>query len=126
MKQKWIFLVLLGCFLIPGWAGAVEDHFVLDTTADLIELCTVPKSNPLHDEAVNFSIGFLVGAYHYHVVANTGPKGNSLVCLPDPPPPRAKVVAMFIDWAKKHPEYMNEEPVETWFRVLMENYPCNR
>jgi hypothetical protein len=125
MKQKWMILVLLGCFLIPGRAGAVEeDHFVLDTTADLIELCTVPKADPLHKEAVHFGMGFLVGAYHYHIVTNTGPKGNRLVCLPDPPPPRSKVVTMFIDWARKHPEYMNEEPVETWFRFLIKTYPC--
>ena len=127
MKRKWMILVLLGAFLIPGWVGAVDEHdFVVDTTADLIELCMVSKSDPLHKEAVNFCLGFLVGAYHYHVAANTGPKGKCLVCLPDPPPPRVEVATMFIDWAKKHPEYMGEEAVETWFRFLIETYPCKR
>ena len=125
MKRKWMIVVLLGAFLIPGWAGAVEkDDFMIDTTADLIELCTAP--NPLQKEAVSFCLGILVGANHYHVAENAGPKGSHLVCPPDPPPPRAKVASMFIDWAKKHPEYMNEEAVETWFRFLIETYPCKR
>lgn len=127
MKQKWMILVLLGAFLIPGGAGAVEKgDFDVDTTEDLIELCTAPKSDPLHEEAVNFCLGFLVGAYHYHVAENTGPEGKLLVCPPDPPPPRAKVASTFIDWVKKHPEYMDNEAVETWFRFLIEKYPCKR
>ena len=31
---------------------------------------------------------------------------------------------MFIDWAKAHPQYMDESPVETEFRFLMETWPC--
>jgi hypothetical protein len=127
MKQKWMILVLLGAFLIPAWVGAIEKgDFIVDTTGDLLELCTAPESDLLHKEAVNFCLGFLVGSYHYHVAANAGPKGDHLVCPPDPPPPRAKVAGMFIDWAKKHPGYMNEEAVETWFRFLIETYPCKR
>ena len=127
MKRKWIILVLLGAFLIPGWVSAVEEQdFVVDTTADLIELCTASKTDPLQKEASNFCLGFLVGTYHYHVAENSGPKGKRLVCLPDPPPPRAEVASMFVDWAKKHPKYMDEEAVETWFRFLIETYPCER
>ncbi len=103
-----------------------EEDFVVDTTGDLIKLCIAPKSEPLHREAVNFCVGFLVGAYHYQVAQHAGPKGKWLVCPPDPPPSRGEVGAMFVDWAKKHPEYMDEEAVETWFRFLIEKYPCNR
>ena len=125
MKQKWMVLLLLGAFLIPGWVNAIQERdFAVDTTGDLIELCITPKSDPLHKEAVNFCLGFLVGSYHYHVAENAGPKGSELVCPPDPPPPRAKVASMYVDWVKKHPEYMNEEAVETWFRFLIETYPC--
>ncbi|MBL7178284.1 MAG: hypothetical protein ISS66_20870 [Desulfobacteraceae bacterium] len=127
MKRKWMMWVLLGTFLIPGWVGAVEkDDFVLDTTGDLIALCTVPQADPLHKEAVSFCIGFLVGAYHYHVAEHAGPKGRRLVCPPDPLPSRTEVVKQFIDWTNKHPEYMGEEAVETWFRFLIEKYPCKR
>jgi len=125
MKRKWMVLVLLGIFLIPAWADALEmDNFAVDTTDDLVGLCTVSQSNPLQKEAVNFCLGFLVGAYHYHVAQNAGPKGNRMVCLPDPPPARSKVANLFVDWAKKHSQYGGEEAVETWFRFLMETYPC--
>ncbi len=127
MKRKWMILVFCGAFMVSGLAGAVEEEdFVVDTTGDLVELCIAPKSDPLHREAVNFCVGFLVGAYHYHVAEHAGPKGKWLVCPPDPPPSRGEVGAMFADWAKKHPEYMDEEAVETWFRFLIEKYPCNR
>lgn len=125
MKKRWMACVLLSIFLIPGWVGAVEkDDFLVDTTGDLIDLCTACESDPFHKEAVHFCVGFLVGAYHYHMVSHMGPQGKRLVCLPDPLPPRAKVVSMFVDWVKNHPEYLNEEPVDTWFRFLIETYPC--
>jgi len=125
MKQGWVMWILLVAFLMPGRVGAVEkDDFLVDTTADLIELCTAPAGDPLHKEATHFCIGFLVGAYHYHVVATMGPDGKRLVCPPDPPPPRVQVVTRFVDWVKNHPEYLNEEPVDTWFRFLIETYPC--
>lgn len=125
MKGKWMILVLVALLCVPGWADAVsEDNFDLDTTADLVELCTAPSSDPLQREAVGFCVGFLVGAYHYHVAENAGPAGTPMVCLPDPPPSRSKVAKMFIDWVKKHPEYMDDEAVETWARFLVETYPC--
>jgi len=127
MKQRWMMAVLLGVFLMPAWVGAVQkDDFEVDTTGDLIDLCTAPESDPLQKEAVHFCLGFLEGSYHYHVVSNLGPAGKRLVCLPDPPPPRAQIVSMFLDWARKHPEYLNEEPVDTWFRFLIETYPCKK
>ncbi|KKK56343.1 hypothetical protein LCGC14_3065480 [marine sediment metagenome] len=87
MKRKWMILVFFGAFMVPGLAGAVEEEdFVVDTTGDLIELCSAPQSDPLHTEAVNFCVGFLVGAYHYQVAQHAGPKGKWLVCPPDPPP----------------------------------------
>jgi hypothetical protein len=31
---------------------------------------------------------------------------------------------MFIEWVKAHPQYMNEKPVDTEFRFLMEKCIC--
>ena len=127
MKGKWIILLLIAVLCAPGWAGAVsEEDFKLDTTGDLIELCTAPTTDPYQKEAVSFCLGFLVGAYRYHVAEHGGPSGSPLVCPPNPPPPRAEVAKMFLAWTKKHPEYNNEKPVETWFRFLIEKYPCKR
>ena len=127
MKVKWLVLFFVALLWAPAWvaAGAVsEENFVLDTTDDLVAICTVPDSDPLQKEAISFCMGYLVGAYHYHVAENSGPDGNLMVCPPDPRPPRAEVLKMFMDWVKKHPEYKKDEPVETWFRFLTETYPC--
>lgn len=127
MTGKGITSVLLFVFLMPGVSAAVDkDDFKVDTTKDLILLCQAPENDPLHEEAVHFCIGFLVGAYHYHAVSTSGEEGKPLVCLPDPAPPRGQVITQFVDWANDHPEYMAEEPVDTWFRFLIETYPCEQ
>jgi len=33
-------------------------------------------------------------------------------------------INMFIDWAKAHPQYLKDKPVETEFRFLMGKWPC--
>ena len=127
MKWTLMVLVLIGVFGAPGLTSAVEEEdFMVMTTGDLIELCTAPKSDPFHREAVHFCEGYLVGAYHYHVAEHSGAGENRMVCPPDPPPSRDQAVAMFIEWTKKNPQYLSERPVETWFRFLIEKYPCNR
>ena len=50
--------------------------------------------------------------------------GNKFVCLPDKLPTRNEVIDMFVKWAKAHPQYMKEIPVETIFRFLAEKWPC--
>jgi Rap1a immunity proteins len=47
-----------------------------------------------------------------------------LVCFPNPAPSRNEAVAEFVQWAKARPQHMNELPVETEFRFLMEKWPC--
>lgn len=129
MKRKAIGLLVGIVFLFPGIAdagGATEKDFQVQTTEDLIDLCTTPPDHPLYHQAVNFCHGYLVGAFHYYLAEASGPKGIKLVCLPDPPPSRNEAIAMFIEWAKAHSEYMGERPVETEFRFLMEKWPCSR
>ncbi|MGW8179473.1 MAG: Rap1a/Tai family immunity protein, partial [bacterium] len=65
-----------------------------------------------------------VGAFDYYKAANEGPEGEKLVCFPNPEPSRNEAVSMFVDWAKAHPQYMSEAPVETEFRFLMDKWPC--
>ena len=69
---------------------------------------------------------FDLGAYlQLDVAQASGPEGKRMVCPPDPPPSRNASIAMFIEWAQAHPEYLNEPPVETEFRFLIETWPCN-
>jgi Rap1a immunity proteins len=127
VKTKAIVLFMSVLLTLPALAlaGAVsEKDFSAETTENLINLCTAAPDDPLYQGAVNFCHGYLVGAFAYYQAESAGPKGIKLVCLPDPPPSRNEAIKMFIEWAKAHPQYMKEKPVETEFRFLMEKWPC--
>ena len=125
MRIKLIFFFLSFFLILPVMAGAVsESDFKADTTEQIVNLCTATAEDPLYHQAVNFCHGYLVGAYDYYEEVHSGPKAFKLVCLPDPPPSRNEALEMFIDWAKAHPQYMKDNPVETEFRFLMEKWPC--
>ena len=125
MVQKKIFLFFLIVFLLPGFAGAVsEEDFEAHTAQSLINLCSASHDDPLYQQAIHFCHGYFEGAYQYYESMSSGPKGIKFVCVPDPLPSRNKAIGMFVEWAKKNPQYMNERPVEAEFRFLMETWPC--
>jgi Rap1a immunity proteins len=127
MYRKLIQVIVIAGFLIPGIAGAVTDKdFLVETTENLLNLCTVSANDPLHREAIHMCEGYLVGAYDYHIAENSGPGGQPLVCLPKPEPSRNEAVAMYVAWVKAHPQYLKDSPVETEFRFLIEKWPCKR
>lgn len=101
------------------------DAFKIRSTQDLVDLCSPSDpSDPLYDDAINFCHGYVSGAWQYHQAEVNGPKGQALVCWPDPPPTRSESIAMFVTWARAHTQYMSEPAVETMFRFLTEKWPC--
>ena len=125
MKKNVVIVFLSTLLILPGLAGAVsENDFKADTTEQIVDLCTADPGEPLYQQAVNFCHGYLVGAYKYYEAERSGPNATKLVCLPDPQPTRDEAIQMFMEWTKAHPQYINESPVETEFRFLMETYPC--
>ena len=125
MTRKAIVFFLTFLLMLPALAGAVsENDFKPRTTQNIINLCTVAPDDPFYHQAINFCHGYLVGAFHYYLASTSGPDAIKLVCFPDPPPSRNDAIRMFIDWAKAHPQYLEEIPVETEFRFLMETWPC--
>ena len=125
MRPKTFSLLFVMIFLLPVFAGAVsEKDFEVQTTENMINLCTASPDDPLYQQAINFCHGYLVGAFHYYEAIASGPAGVQLFCAPDPRPSRNATIEMFIDWAKTHPQYRGEPPVETQFRFLMEKWPC--
>jgi hypothetical protein len=125
MKGKAMMVALAVLLALPALAGAVtEKDFEVKTTQNLLDLCTASPKDPLYNQAVNFCQGYLVGAYAYYAAAAAGPDGAKLVCFPEKAPSRNEAIAMFVEWAKAHPQYKGEKPVETEFRFLMETWPC--
>jgi hypothetical protein len=125
MKTIVAVLMLIALLAAPALAGPVtKQDFQVQTTQNLINLCTAAKDDPLHNHARNFCHGYLVGAFHYYLEAHDGPKATKLVCFAKKRPSRNQAVKMFVDWAQAHPQYMKERPVETEFRFLMATWPC--
>ncbi|MBW2432657.1 MAG: hypothetical protein JRF36_03575 [Deltaproteobacteria bacterium] len=125
MTLKSIILIVLIVFLLTGFVGAVsEEDFRVDTTQQILNLCTATPDDPLYHQAINFCHGYLVGAFHYYEAVSSGPRGIKFVCPPDPRPSRNESIDKFIEWAKAHPQHFGEAPVETEFRFLMEHWPC--
>ena len=120
MFKKSIRLLVLASFLVPGLAGAAvtDEDFVLATTQNLVNLCSVSASDPRAKEAIQMCEGYMLGAYD---------RGDMrLVCMSNPTPSRNEVAAMFVEWAKANPQYMKEAPVDSEFRFLGEKWPCKK
>ena len=125
MTTKPFYFILLIVFMVPGFAAAIsEKDFEANTSQDLVNLCTASPDDPMYHQAINFCHGYFVGAYDYYEAVSAGPEGVKLVCLPDPRPSRNEAIEMILEWMKSHPQYLNEPPVETQFRFLIEKWPC--
>ena len=125
MIRKTAFLFFVAALLLPAIACALsEEDFYVKTTDDLVTLCSPAPDDPLASEAIHFCEGYCVGAFHYYRAANSGPEGARWICFEEPAPSRDTVINMFVEWAKKKPQYMNDKPVESLFRFLIETFPC--
>ena len=120
-----LLVLLLVMSMLPLTAEAIEsEHFRVRSTADLVEICSVPPSDSMYPAAIGFCHGYGVGAFHYYQATIAGPGGKPFVCLPNPPPSRTEALQMFLAWARENPQYMGEPAVESLFRWLGTKWPC--
>jgi hypothetical protein len=116
-------LILAAALMTSGIAVAADSStFELRDAGDLVRACSVPAKHVLYRNATGFCHGVLTGAYRYYQATVTAE--NRFVCTPVPTPTRAKVMDDFVAWAKAHPQYMKDPPIDTLFRYLEESYPC--
>lgn len=125
MRRVSLLLIAAAWLAAASPAAAVtREDFLVPTTQDLIDVCTTPESDPLYAPAIAFCHGYLVGAYHYHVALHSGPDAKPVVCPPQPTPTRVQAVDQFVAWAKAHPQYADERPVEALVKFLTDTWPC--
>jgi Rap1a immunity proteins len=128
MYQKLARILFLAFLFVPAVAaGLTTDDFLVRTTQNLINLCSASEKDPQHREAIHMCHGYVIGAFHYHEAAVSFGR-QRLVCLPEKgtAPTRDETIAMFVEWAKARPQHMQELPVETEFRFLIEKWPCKK
>lgn len=116
-------LAAIAMFTMAGPALALDPAtFRLQNGNNLLELCSLPTSDPWHANAMEFCNGYLTGAFQYYDA--TVPAAGRFVCAPNPRPRPGPVMKAFVDWAKARPQYLQESAVDTLFRYLGETYPC--
>ena len=73
--------LIAGLGLWSAQTGAVTtDAYDLETTEDLVELCSVDMGGPMHENAMHFCYGYFAGAMHFHRGLTRGPDVNPMVC----------------------------------------------
>jgi hypothetical protein len=121
------FLAALCAAAIPalGNAAVTQDSFLVRTTADLVDLCSVPPSDPLHTAALNFCEGFGAGAYRIFARAEAT-RQKHMFCVPDSLLDRGDTVTIFVIWAKSQPDLLKKPPESSIAAFLLDRYPCPR
>ncbi|MGE0224184.1 MAG: Rap1a/Tai family immunity protein [Acetobacteraceae bacterium] len=111
--------------LAPLPAGAVtEANFAVETTGDLVALCSADPKAPLGTAALNFCHGFVAGAVRVQQANDAARRPTPLFCLPSPPPSRDAAINEFVEWAKAEPARLEQRPFESMFRFLAQKHPC--
>ena len=99
------------------------DAFVIDTAADLIEVCTFDNSHPNHQTATAFCYGFFEGAAHYDNALEQSPLHANLLCEPQNLS-RQQAVTVVVEYLAANPQYNSEPAIDGAFRALVAEWPC--
>ena len=123
--RTWLLIAVASTCLWPRGVAAVErNDFLIVDAQDVIDVCSVPESDPMHVASTAFCHGYLVGAYQYHVAIFGQGKSRPVVCFPDPAPTRTQAIEQFIGWLKANPAYAAEKAPDAITRFLVETWPC--
>jgi hypothetical protein len=129
LNRHWLTGVALCAAILPTAAGAAvtEATFALNTTSDLVDLCTAAPSDPMGTAALNFCHGFAVGVYRVLEEENAARRTGRMFCIPDTVrPSRNEAIADFVQWAKASPDAMSQRPADGISSYLNTKYPCPR
>ena len=124
-------LIVTLALLLASAAGAAAqegfslDAFTVETGQDLLDVCTLDQSHVSHWEAQTFCYGYFQGGADFHQALVSGERHDPIAC----PPAGATIrdaVRHFVDYARAHPEYLSEAPMDVVFRAVTEAWPCPR
>ena len=126
LLKHWLAGAALFAALLPGTgrAAVTEDTFKLQTTADLVELCSDPPSDPMGTAALNFCHGFAVGVFRVLEEEASAERIHRMFCVATPGPSRTQALADFVQWAKGNPDVMKERPADGLVAYLVKTFPC--
>ena len=123
--RRWMLLAVASLWLWPSPGAAVQrDDFLIVDAQDVVDVCTVPESDPMYAASVAFCHGYLVGSYQYHVAIFGHGTSQPVVCFPDPAPSRTQAIDQFLAWLKANPVYLKDKAPDAITRFFVETWPC--
>lgn len=124
MRRLFLLAILAGGLWPSIASGVAREDFLIVDTQDVLDVCTVPESDPMYTASIAFCHGYLLGAYQYHVAMFGRGDSKPVVCFPDPPPTRVQAIDQFIAWVKASPARAKEKPADALTEFLVETWPC--
>jgi len=103
--------------------AAETRNFDLQTTADLVALCSCPPDRPLYAQALQFCYGYLTGMAHLHRALVREKKIERLAC-PTHEVARDALAGLFLDWVRDNPGALEAPPAESVRRAAVAAWPC--
>ena len=107
-----------------GSEGFALDDFQVETAQDLADICTLDQSHSSYWEAKAFCYGYFQGGADFHHAMASVPQFQPIACPTDEATVRSAVDA-FVAYARAHPEYLSERPMDVVFRAVGDRWPCS-
>ncbi len=106
-------------------AAVTEENFRIDTTNDLIALCSVDASDPNAVAAIHMCHGYVMGLVHFHILMDRALEGE-VYCLDEAErPSRDEAIAMLVTWSRSHPEHDSKDAANGVVHWAADTYPCS-
>lgn len=100
------------------------DDFQVDSAQDLFDICTLDRDQASYWEAQAFCFGYFRGGADFHRALVGGPNFQPIAC-PGPEATIREAVAVFVDYARAHPEQLTGAPMDVVFHAVSERWPCS-
>lgn len=95
----------------------------LETTRALLELCAAEPGSPRYGARLSYCEGFIAGTgLLYEKLVDAGVI-KPWACAPTAPSAE-EVRKAFVTWAKANPRYLDEPPVDGFWRAMAATWPC--
>jgi hypothetical protein len=106
-------------------AEVTEKNFRIDTTKDLVALCSVDASDPNAVAAIHMCHGYVMGLVHFHILIGRALEG-SVFCIDDAQrPSRDAAITKLVAWSRNHPEHDSKEAANGVVQWAADTYPCS-
>ena len=115
-------LMLVGSATAQDAGFGMED-FQVDTSQDLLDICTVEPSHESHWEAQAYCLGYLRGGYDFHQALASGPEYEPITC-PTEDVSLRDAVDVFVAYVRANPDRLAARPMDTVFRAISGRWPC--